>query len=93
LAANVVLFVNIHQLGANVNRQMDSTAAQIAKLSDLVARSDMASSQRLESVAREARDSATTAEQQAKADLRRTNAILAARIAQETKVQQEAQQK
>ena len=92
LAAIVVLFVNIHQLGSSVDRQKDATAAQIAKLSDLIAQSNQASSQRLESVAREAHDSAMTAEEQAKADLRRANANLAAKIAQETKAQQQAQQ-
>ena len=92
LAAIVVLFINVHQLGTSVDRQRDSTAAQINKLSDLIAQSNQASSQRLESVAREAHDSATTAEEQAKADLHRANANLAAKIALETKVQQEAQQ-
>jgi hypothetical protein len=92
LVANIVLFVNIHQLGASVDRQKDATAAQITKLGDLIARSDAASSQRLEAVARDAHDSVLTAEQQAKVDSRRANANLAARIAQETKAQQQAEQ-
>ena len=37
LAAVVVLFVNIHQLGNSVAQRNDATAAQIAKLSDLMA--------------------------------------------------------
>jgi chromosome segregation ATPase len=92
LAANVILFLNIHQLGKSIEEQRNSTAAQIAKLSDLIARSDAASSQRLESVAKEAHDSATTAEEQAKADVRKASANLAAKIAQETKAQQQAEQ-
>lgn len=89
LAANVVLFAIIHQLGASVARQKDDSAAQIAKLNNLIAQNDAASSQRLESVAREAHDSAAASEEQAKAELRRTNANLAARIARETKAQQQ----
>jgi hypothetical protein len=92
LAAIVVLFINIHQFGTSVAQQRDATAAQIAKLGDLIAQNNEASRQRVESVAREAHDSAMTAEEQAKADLRRANANLAAKIAQETKVQQQAQQ-
>jgi len=91
LAANAVLFVNIHQLGVRVVQQRDATAVQIAKLGDLIAQKDAASSQRLESVARDAHDSAMAAAEQAKADLRQTNASLAARIARETKAEQEAQ--
>jgi hypothetical protein len=92
IAAIVVLFIDIHQLGASVAQQKDSTAAQIAKLSDLITRNNEANSQRLEAVARDAHDSAVTAEEQAKADLRRANANMAARIAQENRTQQEAQQ-
>lgn len=92
LAANLILFLNIRQLGESVDRQKESTAAQIAKLSDLIAQSDSASTRRLESVAREARDSASTAEAQAKVDVRQASASLAARIAQEAKAQQQAQQ-
>jgi flagellar motor protein MotB len=92
LAAIVVLFLDIHQLGAVVAQQKNSTAAQIAKLGDLIAQNDAASSQRLESIARQARDSATTMEEQAKTELRKTNANLAARIARETKAQQQAVQ-
>jgi len=71
LAAIVVLFINIHQLGTSVAQQRDATTAQIAKLGDLIAQNNEASRQRVESVAREAHDSAMTAEEQAKADLRR----------------------
>jgi chromosome segregation ATPase len=92
LAANLILFLSIRQLGESVDRQKESTATQIAKLSDLIARSDSASRQQMESVARQARDSATTAEEQAKADLRKSSASLAARIAQETEAQHQAQQ-
>jgi chromosome segregation ATPase len=92
LAANGILFLSIHQLGASVERQKDSTAAQIAKLSDLIARSDRESGQRLESVAKQARDSAMTAGEQAKADVRNASASLAARIAREAKAQQQAEQ-
>jgi hypothetical protein len=91
LAAIVVLFINIHQLGTAVAQQKDATAAQISKLGDLITQSNEASSQRLEAVAREARDSASTVEEQAKADLRRVNASLAARIAKENKTQLEEQ--
>ena len=92
LAANVILFLNTRQLGKSIEQERNSTAAQLAKLSDLIARSDAASSQRLESVAKEAHDSAATAEQQAKADVRKASASLAAKIAQETKAQQQAEQ-
>lgn len=92
LAANALLFINIHQLGTVVAQQKNSTTAQIARLSDLVAQNNAASSQRLEAVARDAHESAMTAEEQAKADLRRANASLAARIAKENKAQLEAQQ-
>ncbi len=92
LAAIVVLFINIHQLGTGVAQQRSATAAQIAKLSDLIAQNNEASRQNLESVAREARESAMTTEEQAKADLRRANANMAARIAQENKARQQAQQ-
>jgi AraC-like DNA-binding protein len=92
LVAIVVVFVNIHQLGASVAQQRDATSAQIAKLSDLIAQNNEANSQRLESIAREAHDSSATVEEQTKADLRKANANLAAKIAKETKAQQEAQQ-
>jgi hypothetical protein len=92
LAANVILFLNIRRLNDSVDRQKDATSAQIAKLSDEIARSDAASSQRLESVAREAHDSALTAEEQAKLDVRNASARLAVKIARETQAQQEAQQ-
>ena len=92
LVAVVVLFINIHQLGASVAQQREATTAQIAKLGDLIAQGNAASSQRLEAVARDAHESAMTAEEQAKADLRRANTNLAARIAKENKAQLEAQQ-
>jgi chromosome segregation ATPase len=92
LAANVVLFWNIHQLGSSVARQTEATSAQIAKLGDLIAQQNDANSQRLEAVAREARDSAASAEAQAKVDVRRANASLAARIAKETQAKEQADQ-
>jgi len=92
LLANVIVFVNIHQLGTRVAEQKQATAAQLTKLGDLIAQNSAESSQRLESVAREAHESAMTTAEQAKVDIRRTNANLTARLAQETKTQQEQQQ-
>jgi len=92
LAAVVILFVNIHQLGSSMREQKEAAAAQIAKLSDLVAQQNDASNQRLEAIAREAHDTATSAEAQAKIDVRRANASLAARIAKQTEAQQQAEQ-
>jgi len=92
LVAIVVLFVNNHQLSASLAQQKDATAAQLAKMNDLIAQNSQADSQRLESIARDAHDTALTAEQQAKLDVRRANASLAAKIAQETKAEQLAQQ-
>jgi len=92
LVANVILFVNIHQLGARVAEQKDATAAQMTKLGDMIAQNNEASSQRMESVAREAHESALTAEEQAKVELRRANANLSAKIAQETNAQRQAQE-
>ncbi|MFY9728175.1 MAG: hypothetical protein WAJ87_21960 [Bryobacteraceae bacterium] len=92
LAANVILFVNIHQLGARVAEQKDAANAQITKLGDLIARNSEESAQRVASLAQEAHESAIAAEEQAKIDLRRTNANLSARIAQETRKHQQEQQ-
>jgi chromosome segregation ATPase len=93
LAAIVILFVNIHQLGTRVAQQKDAANAQITKLGDLIARNSDESAQRVASLAQEAHESAIAEEEQAKTDLRRTNANLSARIAQETtKHQQEQQQ-
>ncbi|MGB9455416.1 MAG: hypothetical protein WCB12_05200 [Bryobacteraceae bacterium] len=93
LAAIVILFVNIHQLGTRVAQQKDATSAQITKLGDLIARNNEDSAQRVASLAQEAHESVIAEEEQAKTDLRRTNANLSARIAQETtKHQQEQQQ-
>ncbi len=91
-AAIVILFINIHQLGSVVAQQKDATAAQIAKLSDQIAQNDASYGQRMESVAQVARDSAMAAAEQARLDVRRANASLAARIAKQTKAQQDAQQ-
>jgi len=92
LAANVILFLNIHQMGVRISQQKDAAAAQITKLSDLIERSGQESTQRMESIAREAQESAMTAEEQSKVDLRRANANWSARIAQEAKAQEQAQQ-
>jgi len=92
LVANLILFVSIHQMGTRVAEQKDATASQISKLGDLITQNSEENSQRMASVAQEARESVMTTQEQAKADLRRTNASLAARIADETKTQQQAQQ-
>ena len=92
LAANVILFVNMHQLGTRVAQQKDAVQAQITKLGDLIARNNEESGQRMASLAQEAHESAVAAEEQAKTDLHRANANLSARIARETRVQQQAQQ-
>jgi len=92
LVAIVVLFVNIHQLGSAAKEQREASAAQLAKLTDLLAQQNDTNSQRLEAIAREAQDTAASAEAQAKIDVRRANASLAARIARETKEQEQAQE-
>jgi chromosome segregation ATPase len=92
LVANLILFVSLHQMGPRVAEQKDATASQISKLGDLITQNSEENSQRMASVAQEARESVMTTQEQAKADLRRTNASLAARIADETKTQQQAQQ-
>ena len=91
LAANAVLFVSIHQLGTSINQDKEASAAQIAKLTDLVAQNTEANRQRLDAIAQEARNSANTAEKEAKMDVRKASASLVAKIAQDVKAQEEAE--
>lgn len=92
LLANVGLFINGHQVSSSVAALRASTQSQFARLSDQVAQTASASALRADSVAKQAEETAASAEERSKAEVRRTSATLAARLAQQTKAQQEAQQ-
>jgi len=92
LAAIVVLFVNIHQLGTRIAQDREAAAAQLTKIGDLIAQNTNDSTQRMDAVEREARESALTAEEQSKVELRRSNANLAAKLSQQNKAEQDQQQ-
>jgi hypothetical protein len=92
LVAIMGLFIDAHQLAAQVSRLNDSTQAQIAKLSDQVAQSSTENAKRAELVAQEAHDTAASVEQQARSEVRKSAATLSAKLAEQGQTERQTQQ-
>jgi len=75
-----------------MTRLNQSTQAQLAQLSDQVSQASTESAKRAELSAQDAHDTAASAEQQARAEVRKTAANLSAKLAQQGQEAQQAQQ-
>jgi len=92
LIAIVGLFISQRRQSADLADLRQSSQAQIAKLTGDLAESSAAVTQKADTVAQQARDSAKMAEQNATSAVRRSSAALAAKLAEETKAQEDAHQ-
>src|ERR1017187_4038744 len=92
LVAIMGLFIDAHQLAAQVSRLNDSTQAPIAKLSDQVAQSSTENAKRAELVAQEAHDTAASVELQARSEMRKSAATLSAKLAEQGQTERQTQQ-
>lgn len=87
-----VLAINAHHMSTKMAMMGESNRAQLARISDQLSQSAEESRQRMETIARSSQDSATTNQELARNELRRANALLAAKIAATTEAEKAAQQ-
>ena len=92
LIAIVGLFISQRRQSADLADLRQSSQAQIVKLTGDLADSSAAVAQKADTVAQLARDSAKMAEQNANSAVRKSSAALAAKLAEEAKAEQDAQQ-
>lgn len=81
--AIIILGVYAHQLTTSMSALQETVQAQNAKLTDQLGQITEASNQRLDAVAQQARESAMTTVDRARAEVRRANANLSAKLAEE----------
>ncbi len=86
-----LLAINAHTLSRELSTVRQSTSAQVAGIASQLAQSNDDTNQRLEELAKSSHDSAASVENLARAEARKTNATLAAKIAAEVQAQQAAQ--
>jgi septal ring factor EnvC (AmiA/AmiB activator) len=91
LVACVLLAVSAHTMSKNMDLLQASTQAQLAKMSDQVAQSSQDAAERIDSVNKASKDSAASIQEQARNDVRKTNAALAAKIAAQNEAEAAAQ--
>jgi hypothetical protein len=87
--AIIILGVNAHGLSTNLSALQESIQAQNAKLSDQLAENTESNNQRLDAIAQQASESAAAAEEHAKTEVRKTSANLSAKLAEESRTQQQ----
>jgi hypothetical protein len=92
LVAIVGLFVSERRLSGSLTDLRQSSQAQIAKLNDDLAQKSTEIGQRADTVAQEARESAKAVEQSATSAMRRSSAAFAAKLADQSKAQEDAHQ-
>ena len=90
LAGNIALLIHSHTLARNLADTQTATQAQIASLNDQLARTNAASEKRVDTVAREARESAASAQERALSEARRNQAALSARLTETREAEQQA---
>ena len=89
IIAIIVLAINAHQLSTTVSALQEGIQAQNAKLTDQLAQATADNTQRLAAVAQQAGETATAAEEHARAEVRKTNANLTAKLAEQRQTQQQ----
>jgi chromosome segregation ATPase len=82
LAGNIALLVHAHSLATSLAALQASTQAQVAQLNDQLATARVSGDLRVQTVAREARESAATAQERALAESRRNAAAFSAKLAE-----------
>ena len=92
LVAIVGLFIGAHQLATQVSRLNDSTRAQIARLSDQVSQSSTENARQAELVAQEAHDTAASAEEKSRSEMRKSAATLSTKLAEQGQTERQTQQ-
>lgn len=90
LAGNIALLIHSHTLARNLADTQAATQAQIASLNDQLARTTAASEKRVDTVAREARESAASAQERALSEARRNQAALSAKLTETREAEQQA---
>jgi predicted phage tail protein len=91
LIACTFLALNAHSMSENMTMMRESTHAQLAKISDQINQSADDANQRIASIDKSSRDSAVTTQDLARAEVRKTNAALSAKISAQTQAQEAAQ--
>jgi chromosome segregation ATPase len=91
LLACVLLAIGAHTATADMSAMRESTHAQLAAISTQIAQTADDNEQRIESLAASSHDSAASVENLARAEVRKTNAALSAKIAAEAASQRAAQ--
>jgi len=89
IIAIIVLAINAHQLSTTVSALQEGIQTQNAKLTDQLAQATADNTQRLAAVAQQAGETATSAEEHARAEVRKTNANLTAKLAEQRQTQQQ----
>jgi cell division protein FtsB len=89
IVAIIVLAINAHQLSTTVSALQEGMRAQNATLTDQLAQTATDTNQRLAAVAQQASETATAAEEHARAEVRKTNANLTAKLAEQRQTQQQ----
>ena len=89
IIAIIVLAINAHQLSTTVSALQEGIQTQNAKLTDQLAQATADNTQRLAAVAQQAGETATAAEEHARAEVRKTNANLTAKLAEQRQTQQQ----
>jgi len=89
IIAIIVLAINAHQLSTTVSALQEGIQAQNSKLTDQLAQATADNTQRLAAVAQQAGETATAAEEHARAEVRKTNANLTAKLAEQRQTQQQ----
>jgi hypothetical protein len=90
LTACALLAVNAHTTSANMAMMRESNHAQLASISNQLAQNSDDSNQRIESMARSSKDSVASVQDLARAELRKSNAALAAKIAAQNQAEEAA---
>jgi Tfp pilus assembly protein PilV len=87
--AIIVLGIYAHRLSTNMSTLQENMQEQNTKLSDQLAQVMAATNQSLETVAQQARETAQTAEDHARLEVRKTGASLSAKLAEQQQTQQQ----
>lgn len=92
IVAIIALAIDAHQLSTTVSALQEGMQAQNARLTDQLAQATADNNQHLAAVAQQASETATAAEEHARAEVRKTGANLTARLAEQQQVAGEVDQ-
>lgn len=85
-----LLAINAHTMSANMARMRESTSARLAVISSQIAQNSDENNQRIETLAKDSHNSASSIQDLARAEVRKANAAFAAKIAAEAQAQDAA---